>query len=180
MKHGCGTLLADIDGVCEAHTRSGLTRPREVGGHMRRGRIRLVAAATALAAGTLATTPGLAAADGAYHTERLELIPVGGETGSGMVINIHPNGPVNGALERYQLHKAMPNTSYDVWIQVAGADFIQTATINTDRHGNGHAQAAISAADLAPFSGAVLIVNWVFRTEAGDAYRTDVTVVTLD
>jgi hypothetical protein len=147
---------------------------------MKRGRIRLVAVATALAAGTLATTPGLAAADSAYHTERLELMPVGDETGSGMVVNIHPNGPVNGALERYQLHKAMPNTSYDVWIQVAGTDFMRTATINTDRHGNGHAQAAISAADLAPFSGAVLAVNWVFRTEAGDAYRTDVTVVNLD
>jgi hypothetical protein len=143
-------------------------------------RIRLIAAATALAAGTLAITPGVAAADGAYHSERLELAPVGGETGSGMVVNIHPNGPVNGALERYQLQKAMPNTDYHVWIQVAGDDFVQTATITTDEHGNGHAKAGFSAADLAPFSGAVLPVNWVLRTDAGDAYRTDVTVVTLD
>jgi hypothetical protein len=129
----------------------------------------------------LTITPGMAIADSAYHTERLELTPVvAGETGSGMVVNIHPNGPVNGALERYQLQKAMPNTAYQVWIQVAGEDFIQTSTLTTDRHGNGQAQAGLSAADLAPFSGAVLLVNWVLRTEAGDAYRTDVTVVTLD
>lgn len=145
------------------------------------GRIRPLAAATVLCAGTLAITPAMATADGTYHTERLELTPVvAAETGSGMVINIHPNGPVNGALERYQLQGAMPNTAYHVWIQVAGEDFIQTSTINTDQHGNGHAKADISAADLAPFSGAVLPVNWVLRTEAGDAYRTDVTVVTLD
>ncbi len=126
--------------------------------------------------------PGSALADSAYHTERLAFEPVTvSETGSGMVVNIHPNGPVIGALERYQLKNAQPNTEYDVWLVVAGVDFLQTATILTDRHGNGHAQAGFSAADLAPFSGAVVPVQWVLRTDdTYDAYTTDVTIVTLD
>ena len=37
-----------------------------------------------------------AAADQVYHTERLELVPVGGAPlQSGFVVNIHPNGPIN-------------------------------------------------------------------------------------
>jgi hypothetical protein len=69
MKNGCGPYLQTSTASARLTIRSELTSPREVGGHMRPGRIRLVAVATARAAGTLATTPGLAAADGAYHTE---------------------------------------------------------------------------------------------------------------
>lgn len=135
----------------------------------------------AVIVGALAAS-GSALADSAYHTERLAFEPVtGSETGSGMVVNIHPNGPVIGALERYQLKNAQPNTEYDVWLVVAGGDFLQTATILTDRRGNGHAKAGFSAADLAPFSGAVVPVQWVLRTDdINDAYATDVTIVTLD
>lgn len=121
-----------------------------------------------------------ARADSAYHTERLELTPVGPETGSGQVINIHANGPVVGALERYQIKKAMPNTSYDVWLVVGGEDFEVTATIETDAHGNGHAKARFSAADLAPFSGAVLPVRWELRIGEVVAYETATTIVTID
>lgn len=126
--------------------------------------------------------PGSALADSAYKTERLEFEPVTvSETGSGMVVNIHPNGPVIGALERYQLKNAQPNTKYDVWLVVAGRDFTQTATIFTDRHGNGHSKAGFSADDLAPFSGFELPVQWVLRTDDfNDAYTTGVTIVTLD
>jgi hypothetical protein len=123
---------------------------------------------------------GTAQADSVYHTERLELTPIGAETGSGQVVNIHANGPVVGALERYQLKKAMPNTTYVVWLVVGGADFLPTATIETDRHGNGHAKARFSADDLAPFSGAVLPVKWELRVEGIAAYETATTVVTLD
>lgn len=125
---------------------------------------------------------GIAGADSVYHTERLELTPVGGsgETGSGMVVNIHPNGPVVGAQERYQIKNAQPNTEYVVWLVVGGADFMPTATIETDGKGNGHAKARFSAADLAPFSGAVLPVKWVLRIGGEDAYETDTTIVTLD
>ena len=36
---------------------------------------------------------GSAAADSAYHTERLALRGVGGAPGGGMVVNVHANGP---------------------------------------------------------------------------------------
>lgn len=121
-----------------------------------------------------------ARADSAYHTERLELMPMGVETGGGQVVNIHPNGPVVGAQERYQLKKAMPNTSYDVWLVVGGADFMITATIETDAHGNGHGKARFSAVDLAPFSGAVLPVKWELRIGEVVAYETATTIVTID
>lgn len=123
---------------------------------------------------------GSAQADSTYHTERLVLDPVGTETGSGQVVNIHPNGPVVGAQERYQLKNAQPDTGYQVWLVVDGADFMQTATIVTDRNGNGHAKARFSAADIAPFSGAVLSVRWELRTASGVAYATEATTVTLD
>lgn len=125
---------------------------------------------------------GIAGADAVYHTERLELMPAAGsgETGSGMVVNIHPNGPVVGAEERYQIKKAEPHTEYAVWLVVNGGDFVQTATIVTDRNGNGHAKAGFSAADLAPFSGFTLQVKWELRVEGAVAYETEVTTVTLD
>lgn len=142
---------------------------------------RMVVAVVAVVAAMAAFFPATAAADSAYHTERLTFDAISAdESGSGMVINIHPNGPVNGALERYQLKKATPNTDYEVWLQVADADFAQTATIRTDGKGNGHAQAGFTADELAPFAGAVLPVRWVLRTEAGDAYATAITTVTLD
>lgn len=123
---------------------------------------------------------GTAQADSVYHTERLELTPTGVETGSGQVVNIHANGPVVGALERYQLKGALPDTTYVVWLVVGGADFMPTATIETDRHGNGHAKARFSADDLAPFSGAVLPVKWELRVDGVAAYETTTTIVTLD
>ena len=130
---------------------------------------------------TLVVGVGVASADDVYHTERLELAPVGqGETGSGMVVNIHANGPVVGALERYQIKKAQPNTEYVVWLVVGGEDFMPTASIVTDRNGNGHGKARFSAADLAPFSGAVFPVKWVLRNAGEDAYETPTTIVTLD
>jgi hypothetical protein len=124
-----------------------------------------------------------ASADRVYHTERLELAPVEGsdEAGSGMVVNIHPNGPVVGALERYRLRNAAPHTEYVVWIVIGGQDFIPTATLHTDRHGNGHARARFSAEELAPFSGAVIPgLKWVLRSDGADAYETPETTVSLD
>lgn len=147
---------------------------------VRRSRIALLVCLSLLF--VVAGGSGLAEADAVYHTERLGLTPVGGagEAGSGMVVNIHANGPVVGAMERYQLKNARPDTAYVVWLVVDGADFMPTATIETDRNGDGHAKARFSAADLEPFSGAVLPVKWVLRTNGVDVYETEVTVVTLD
>jgi predicted secreted Zn-dependent protease len=146
----------------------------------RRLRLGPVALTALLVASILVAAQGIAQADAAYHTERLELASVGGESGSGQVVNIHPNGPVVGAQERYQLKKAMPESSYEVWLVVGGADFMVTSTIETDARGNGHARARFSAEELAPFSGAVLPVKWELRLDGVVAYETATTIVTID
>jgi hypothetical protein len=129
-------------------------------------------------------TGSAAAADGVYHSERLSFAGGADPAFHGQVVNIHPNGPVNGALERYQVVGAEPSTDYEVWIQFCeGADFtdfMQTAVLTTDLRGNGHASAGFSAADLAPFSGATVTIRWVLRVDAADVYVTPCTTVTID
>jgi hypothetical protein len=137
-----------------------------------------------LATTAILATGGSAAADDVYHTERLSFAG-GVDPGShGQVVNIHPNGPVNGALERYQVVGAEPSTEYEVWIQFCEdadfTDFTQTADLTTNSHGNGHASAGFSAADLAPFSGATVTIRWVLRAGAADVYVTPCTTVTID
>ncbi len=129
-------------------------------------------------------TAGAAAADGVYHSERLSFAGGSDPAFHGQVVNIHPNGPVNGALERYQVVRAQPSTDYGVVIQFCGdddfEDFMQTAVLSTDKRGNGHASAGFSAADLAPFSGATVIIRWVLRVETADVYATPCTTVDID
>jgi len=140
----------------------------------------LVTLVTVLVAG--AAIP--AGADAVYHSERLELTGPAGTDFHGQVVNIHANGPVIGALERYHVVGATPSTAYAVWIQTcdggAFTDFLQTAVLTTDGQGNGHAAASFSAADLAPFSGLTISIRWVL--ESGDAvvYATPCTTVTID
>ena len=132
----------------------------------------------------ISATGGVAAADRAYHSERLSFSGGSDPAFHGQVVNIHANGPVNGALERYQVVGAAPSTDYEVWIQFCGdggfADFTQTTVLATDARGNGHASAAFSAADLAPFSGATVVIRWVLRVDATDVYATPCTTVTID
>src|SRR4029450_13101337 len=129
-------------------------------------------------------TAGTAAADGVYHSERLSFAGGADPAFHGQVVNIHANGPVNGALERYQVVRAEPSTDYEVWIEFCEeADFTdssQTAVLTTDLRGNGHASASFSATDLAPFSGATVTIRWVLRVDAADVYATRGTTVTID
>jgi hypothetical protein len=71
-----------------------------------------------------------------------------------------------------------------VWIQVCAAgefvDFLQTAVLVTDRHGNGHARAAFSAEDLEPFSGMTIEIRWALKSGRAVAYTTPCTTVTID
>lgn len=142
------------------------------------GRVSVLVAIAVLATG------GAAAADSVYHSERLSFAGGSNPAFHGQVVNIHPNGPVNGALERYQVVRAEPSTDYEVWIQfctvVGFDDFTRTAVLNTDRRGNGHASAGFSAADLVPFSGATVAIRWVLRSDAADVYATPCTTVTID
>jgi hypothetical protein len=137
-----------------------------------------------LAMVAIMATGGVAAADRAYHSERLSFSGGSDPAFHGQVVNIHANGPVNGALERYQVVGAAPSTDYEVWIQFCEdggfADFTQTTVLATDARGTGHASAAFSAADLAPFSGETVVIRWVLRFDAADVYATPCTTVTID
>jgi len=137
-----------------------------------------------------------ATADQVYHSERLDfwLTDEGEAAGhpelrSGQVVNIHPNGPVNGALERYMINGAAANASYQVVI-LAFSDLgcageptlsVPTALLETTAQGNAHGQGHFSRADIDPFSGATVGVFWTLEDEDGVvAYRTDCTVVSID
>jgi len=59
--------------------------------------------------------PVTASADGVYHSEHIALTPVGTQPlRTGFVENIHANGPVVFAMERYVLNGASPETNYQV------------------------------------------------------------------
>lgn len=138
-------------------------------------------AVAALAVAALASTAG---ADAVYHSERLEFTG-GGSDFHGQVVNIHPNGPVNGALERYQVIGADADKDYAVWIQTCDGgsvftDFLMTTTLTTNKHGNGHAKAGFTAEDLEPFSGAVISIRWALKDSGAIEYTTSCTTVTID
>jgi hypothetical protein len=128
---------------------------------------------------------GPAWADAVYHSERLALSGGSDPTFHGQVVNIHANGPNVGALERYQVIRADASTDYGVWIQVCEngfADFLQTAVLTTNVHGNGHAAARFSTADLEPFSGLTISIRWALKVDVDGAiaYTTECTTVTID
>jgi hypothetical protein len=150
----------------------------------------------ALVAGALmsAVSVGTAAADSVYHSERLELRPVGGASGSGMVVNIHPNGPRIYAQERYSLTGAAPDTSYTVWLvldaSALACDFedlsvLMKADLRTNVAGNATSPAdfAFHPEDIpACLRGNSAPGHWEVTTVCGCtlAYLTDWTIVTLD
>ena len=142
----------------------------------------LVLAAIAVLA---AAFVGTAAADRAYHTERLELSGVGGAPGGGMVVNIHPNGPNVYAHEIYTLRHAVPGT-YQVFLNVfptslnctGATTAIPTATLTTNATGNGRAEVKFMPEDVAALRGMSFGISW---TVVGPAtYVSACTVVTLD
>src|SRR3990172_12231331 len=91
----------------------------------------------ALAVLILASATGTVFADKSYHSTRLPLAltPEGEAAGhtllSGEIVNIHPNGPVNGAIEVYQLHGALPDTGYEVVWDIGGYGLMPTGVTHT-------------------------------------------------
>jgi hypothetical protein len=132
-----------------------------------------------------AAVAAAASADSAYHTERLELRGLNGAPGGGMVVNVHPNGPIVYAHEIYVLNDAVAGT-YQVELHIFPASLncsgasavIPTATIETNANGNGKADVKFTPADAAGIRGLTLSINWTVTGPA--AYVTDCTVVTLD
>ena len=133
-------------------------------------------------------------ADHAFHSQRLSfaLTTFGALAGhpelrSGQVVDIHANGPQVGALERYMINGAKPNTSYQVVLHVfdggcAGApvSLIPTATLGTDAKGNAQGQAVFSPEQLAPFAGMVFGIYWTLVGDDLIAYQTPCIVVAID
>ena len=160
-------------------------------------RATVLAILAAIAVSALFSTT--ASADRSYHSERLELNATGlaghPELRSGQVVNIHPNGPNNGALERYMVNGAAANADYRVVLVIAelcnsdgslgGAPVTELTSdlIETDRNGNGTGSLLITRDDLDDFQGFVGGVKWELRV--GDvggapAYDTNCTTVTVD
>ena len=132
-----------------------------------------------------ATLAAAASADSAYHTERLELRGLNGAPGGGMVVNVHPNGPIVYAHEIYVLRGAVAGT-YQVELHIfptslncsGGSSAIPTATIETNANGNGRADVKFTPADAAGIRGLTVSIKWTVTGPA--TYVTDCTVVTLD
>ncbi len=136
-------------------------------------------------------------ADQAFHTQRLSFsLTAAGvldghpELRSGHVVDIHANGPKIGALERYMINGAKPNTSYQVVLAVSpvdcGADpsiFVSTATLATNAQGNAHGQWLFTPDQLAPLAGLTFGIRWTLVTAAGNldivAYQTPCIVVAV-
>ncbi len=109
----------------------------------------------------LTTTPAFA--DQLFHSEELSLsLTTAGMTAgfpplrSGHVVDIHPNGPMNFAIEEYLLNGAQPDTSYAVVLNIGDPScpvggstipFPNNASVVTDANGNGHAKAKFSLAE---------------------------------
>jgi hypothetical protein len=136
-------------------------------------------------AAVVAAFAGSAAADQAYHTERLELRGLSGASGGGMVVNVHPNGPNVYAHEIYVLRHAVPGT-YQVTLSVfstslnctGGMAALPTAMIETNARGNGRADVKFTPEEVAAFRGMTFSISWTVTGPA--TYVTDCTVVTLD
>ena len=141
----------------------------------------LISAAAVLAVGFA----GSAAADPAYHTERLALRGVGGAPGGGMVVNIHANGPNVYAHEIYTLRHAVPG-DYQVVLNIypgrldcSGTPImLPTAEITTNAVGNGRADVKFTPEMVGELRGSTLSISWTVTGPA--TYVTRCTVVTLD
>lgn len=149
-------------------------------------------------AGTLAmvSLPLSAFADAVYPSEHITLMPVGDQPlRTGFVENIHANGPVVFAMERYVLNAASPSTTYDVALNIwfdptcpgSVPDLpLEGISFATNGVGNGVGMARFAPADAGPPGGGLhgLTVGIVWTLSIHDtgtlAYTTACEVVTLD
>ena len=140
----------------------------------------------------LALSATSVAADAVYHTDQIAIQSVGGASGSGTVINIHPNGPTVFASERYMLRDAEPNATYQVWLVVDAAELdcafselpvLMAAAVTTNAVGN-----ATTPADFYFTPEAVppclrdqsFPIHWEVTLDGQLTHQTDPIIVTLD
>ncbi len=134
------------------------------------------------------------AADKAFHSSNLELslTAEGASAGhpqlrSGHVIDVHPNGPVNAAIERYMINGAKANTAYQVTLRIfgggCGGDFltsIPTVMLGTDVNGNAHGGTKFTPEDLSGVHGMVFGIKWDLVSGDINAYETACIKVTVN
>jgi hypothetical protein len=131
-----------------------------------------------------------AAADRAYHSEHLDLTPVGAAPlRSGFVENAKSQGPQIYAHETYVLNGAVPNAEYrvtrDFFFQdpACNGDLVfheDVATLATNPSGNARGHIVVTPGQVEGFQG-VHGVRWTVRDVAGAVvYQTACTAVTLD
>ena len=140
----------------------------------------------------LALSASSVAADAVYHTDRIAIQSAGGASGSGSVINIHPNGPTVFATERYMLRGVEPNAIYQVWLIVDAAELdcaftelpiLMAASVKTNAVGN-----ATTPADFYFTPEAVppclrersFPIHWEVTIDGQLTHQTDPITVTLD
>ena len=142
----------------------------------------------------LALSATSVAADAVYHTDQIAIQSAGGASGSGKVINIHPNGPTVFASERYMLRGAEPNATYQVWLVVDAAELdcafselplpiLMAAAVTTNAVGN-----ATTPADFYFTPEAVppclrnqsFPIHWEVTLDGQLTHQTDLITVTLD
>jgi hypothetical protein len=148
------------------------------------GQLRLLVAVAAALAGA-AVLAGVALADAAYHSERVELRALAGAPGGGAVVNIHTDGPRVYAREVYTLRHAAPG-NYVVLLNVfptstdcSGDGFsVATALLETNGAGNGQASFTFTPDLVDAFRGLTFGISWTLIGPA--AYASDCVVVTLD
>jgi hypothetical protein len=145
-----------------------------------------------VAVATLVTSLALAvpaAADPAFHTQRIPLSPVAGAPlQSGAVIDIHTQGPTIYAQERYLLVGAQADTTYRVTLLVysdpgctALLFAIPTATMTTNAAGNAHGKATFYPQDVQGLPRTTYYIDWQVSVLGGAvAYRTGCIPVVLD
>jgi hypothetical protein len=131
-------------------------------------------------------------ADAVYHSERLPFsaaLADGHPTLEyGAIVNIHPNGPVMGAIQRFTVVGARPNTVYSIFESIfpdcsEGAPrllVLPRGTLTTDARGNGQAEFVISAEDLAPYAGLTIGAQWTLEDAGVVAYYTPCTIGSID
>lgn len=134
--------------------------------------------------------PATAMADQIYPSEHIPLMPVGDEPlRSGFVENIHANGPVVFAMERYVLNGASPSTTYDVeldiWIEdttcATDPDLVlPSVSISTNAAGNAVGRIRFSPSDAEGLRDTTLGIVWAVSAAGSVAYATGCEDVTLD
>lgn len=151
---------------------------------------RLAATATAAVlavAGISTASP--ASADAVYQTQHIELQPVGGAPlRAGFVQNIHANGPMTYAMERYVLVGAQPLTTYTVTLQLFEDPSCATAigpfpsiSFTTNGAGNGVGRLRLPPSAIPPpFRGRTIGVVWQLSVGGTLTYQTACSTVTLD